>query len=80
MSDVLREACFNQKIFTNELNIGLPLQTWVEKIIFRMETHWFPGKEKVLGAVVSQEGHAHVSLCINALEKGMNPSVHSSYR
>ena len=29
MCDVYRETTFCQKMFTNGLNIGLPLQAWV---------------------------------------------------
>ena len=47
MCDVSREACFSKKkkrkkkkkMFTNELNMSLPLQTRVEKIVHRMKTH-----------------------------------------
>ena len=38
MCDVYDEACFSQKIFTNELNIGLLQLSSVEKTIYRVET------------------------------------------
>ena len=44
-----------KKMFTNELNMGLPL--WV-LIVYRVETYWLSSKDKVLGAVVSKEGQA----------------------
>ena len=45
------------KMFTNWLNMGLPLWAWVEKTVDGIETDFF-GKEKVLGAAtVSQEVH-----------------------
>ena len=28
-------------------------------MVYGVETHWFFGKEKVTGAVISKEGHAH---------------------
>ena len=40
--DVCWEARFCQK---NWLNVSLPLQTWVEKKIHNMETHWLSSKE-----------------------------------
>ena len=58
MCDVWRKTCFSQKMFTNRLNIGLLLWDWMEKTVHRVETHWLSSKEKVLGAVVSKEGHA----------------------
>ena len=58
MCNVCGEALFPQKMFTNELNIGLSLQTWVKKTIHGMEMYWLSSKEKVLGSVISKEGHA----------------------
>ena len=29
-----------KKLFTNELDMSLPLQAWVEKAIHEIETHW----------------------------------------
>ena len=55
MCDVYREARFGQKMFTYELNMGLPLRTWVEKLVHWVETHWVSGKEKVTGAGVSNK-------------------------
>ena len=47
-----------KKMFTNELNMGLPPQAWVEKTVYVVvETHWFSCKEKVLGSAESKEGH-----------------------
>ena len=43
----------------NGLNMGVPL--WVKKTVHGVETHWLSNKEKVLGAVVSKEGHAELS-------------------
>ena len=47
-----------KEIFTNRLNMGLLLRVWIKKIVHRVETHWLPGKEKVLGVAVSKETHA----------------------
>ena len=57
MLDVYKEKCFSQKIFTNELNMGLPLRINVKKIIKGVEIRWLSSKEKVPGAVVSKEGN-----------------------
>ena len=46
------------RIFTNGLNIGLPLLTWTKKIAHEVNTHWLSSKKKVLGLAVSKEGHA----------------------
>ena len=58
MCDAYGEACFSEKKFTNELNIGLPLRGLVEKIVHRVEKHWLTDKENILSAAVSKEGHA----------------------
>ena len=50
---------FYEKMFTNGLNMGLPLCAWVKKIVLGVETPWLSGKEKVQGAAVSKEGHAY---------------------
>ena len=42
MSNVYIEVYFSSKLFTNE-----PLQAWVEKTVFGLETFWLFGKEKV---------------------------------
>ena len=55
--DVFREAYSSQKMFTNGLNMGLPLQIRVKKTIHQVKTHWLSSKEKVLGTVFSQKGH-----------------------
>ena len=44
-------------MFTNRLNMGLPLRAWFEKTAHEVETHWLSCKEKVLGAAVSKEGN-----------------------
>ena len=62
MCDVNEEAYFNQKMFTNQLNIGLPQQARVEMTVHGMETHWLSCKEKVSGSAVSKEGHADMLL------------------
>ena len=49
---MFREVYFSLKIFTNGLDLGLPLWAWDEKAV-----HEFSGKEKVLGVVVRKEGH-----------------------
>ena len=38
--------------------MGLPQQVWTEKEVSGMEMHWLSGKENVLSAAVSKEGHA----------------------
>ena len=59
MSDVYREVYFINKLFTYELNMGLPLQlAWVEKTVPGMEIHRLPGKEKISGTTVNKEVHA----------------------
>ena len=45
-------------MFTNKLNMGLPLWSWMEKTVHGVKKHWLSNKEKVLGATVSKEGHA----------------------
>ena len=50
---------FNQKLFTNGLNIALLQRSWVEKTIYGWKKHWHFGKEKVLGAVFSKERHTN---------------------
>ena len=47
-----------KKIIPDKLNMSLPLWAWVKKTICGVETHRLSHKEKVLGAVVSKEGHA----------------------
>ena len=48
-------------MFTNKLNMSLQLEVWVKKKVYGMETKWPTGKEKVLVAVVSKDGHADSS-------------------
>ena len=59
MIDIYGETSFGQKMFTNELNMDLPL-LWVQvkKTVHRMETLWLSVKEKVLAAAVNKEGSA----------------------
>ena len=38
--------------------MGLLLWTRVEKTVYGVETHWFAGKKKAPGAVLSKEGDA----------------------
>ena len=45
---VYRVECFSQKIFTNGLNMDIPLEAWVEKTVDRVKTHCYLSKEKVL--------------------------------
>ena len=45
-----------EKVFTNGLNIGLPLCARVETTGHRIETHQLSGKENIPGAPVSKEG------------------------
>ena len=45
-------------MFTNGLNLSLPLRSWVEKTVNGVETHWLSCEEKVLGAAINKEGHA----------------------
>ena len=49
--------CFKND-FTNELNKILQLGTWDEKTVYGGETQWLSGKEKVINAAVSKNGHA----------------------
>ena len=49
----------DKKILRNGLDMGLPLQTWVKKTVYGMETCRISGKEKVLGAAVSKDSHAN---------------------
>ena len=42
-------------MFTNELNMGLPLQGWVKRNSHVVETHWLSGKENFQGEAVSNE-------------------------
>ena len=55
----VEKACFSKKkkMFTNGLIIGLPLEASVEKLVYGVETYWLSGKEKLLGAAISKEGH-----------------------
>ena len=43
MYDVYWEACFNPKKCLSGLNMGLPLQAWMEKTVHEVETHWRHG-------------------------------------
>ena len=46
-----------KKMFTNKLNISLPLWAWVENSVFGVKTHLLSSKEKFLGAAVRKKGH-----------------------
>ena len=61
-------------MFTNRRDMGLPLHTWVEKTVNRVETPWLSGKEKVRDAVVSKEGDAD-----NVLGHEKGATVNSSF-
>ena len=58
MRNVYGEACISKQIFTNRLNIGLPLRTCVEKIIPLSGNILTLVKKKIPDAMVSKEGHA----------------------
>ena len=49
MCDMYREASLDQKMFTNGLNVGLPLQAWVKKTVHGVETWWLSSKEDIPG-------------------------------
>ncbi len=55
MCDVHREPYFNQKMFTNGLNIGLLLWAWVKKSLWRGNTDSLVKKSS--GQSVNKEGH-----------------------
>ena len=55
MCDVTGEAGSRHNIFINGQNMGLPLQTWAEKAVHKVKTHWLSSKEKVLGEVISKK-------------------------
>ena len=48
----------SKKMFTNWVNISLPLETWVKKTVHGVEAHWLSSKEKVPGSAISKEGQA----------------------
>ena len=62
MSAVYGQACFGKKMFTNELNMGLPLRAWVEKKVHSVEALWLSIKEIVSIAAVNWEGPANIFL------------------
>ena len=39
ISDMYGEACFSQKMFTDEQNMDFPLWSWVENRVHGVETH-----------------------------------------
>ena len=47
----------SKEIFTAELNMNFPSQTWVEKTVHGIKRRWLSDK-KVFGEVVSKESHA----------------------
>ena len=55
--DLYWEACFNQKILINGLNMGVSAKT-----LSRKDSHWLSSKEKVLDTTVGKEGHAESPL------------------
>ena len=57
MCDGFGEVVISQTIFINEPIRDLSLRVWIEKTVYRVKTYWLTGKEKVLCAVVSKEGH-----------------------
>ena len=44
-----------QKIFTNGLNMCMPL--WIKDTVYEVGTHWLSSRKKVPGTAVSKEGH-----------------------
>ena len=66
MYNVYAEVCFNQEMFANWLNMGLPLQVRVKETVDGVETHRLSGKERFPGTSVSKEGHAD---CLLAHER-----------
>ena len=48
-------------MFTNELNMGLSLFAWIEKLAYGVEIHFF-SKVKVPWAVVSKDERTHFGL------------------
>ena len=44
-----------KKMFTNELNMGLPLWTWVKKTVHAVETHCLSGKEGDADSLLGHE-------------------------
>ena len=44
-----------KKMFTNELNVGLPRGVWVEKTVYGVQTHWLSGTEKILDEAASKQ-------------------------
>ena len=53
----MEEHILIKRVLMNGLNMGLPLWSWVEKIVHGLETHWLSGKEKV-PSITSKEGHS----------------------
>ena len=44
-------------MFTNGLNMDLPLRAWIKKIAHGVKIVWLSGNETVLGAVINKEDH-----------------------
>ena len=63
-----------KKMFTNGLNIALPLRAQDEKTVNGVEIHWLSSKEKVPGTAISKEDHNEnfwdMKGPIDLLEKG----------
>ena len=46
MYNVYREKIFvKERMYTNGINMGFPLQAWVVMIVDEVETHWLSSKE-----------------------------------
>ena len=54
MCDVNGEACFNKKMFTNDLNMGSSLWVWVKNAVYGVETYWLSGQKNVPVTVVNK--------------------------
>ena len=72
MWDVYREIHFSQKNVYKLLDMDLPLWVWTEKTVHGMEISWFSGKEKVLEAAVSREGHVDCVLEYQRILSSLN--------
>ena len=55
---VRRSMFLSKKLFTDEIDLGLPLQACAEKTVYGVGKHCLSGKGKVLCTAVSKEGHA----------------------
>ena len=64
--DVYGEACFNFKMFKDDLNMSLSVLVYVKKTVCEVKTHWLYSKNKKKktkkkrsGAAISKEGHTN---------------------